>query len=400
MLRLRLMDVYTQQQTDNLHGEIKELSRRVQNVETVTALSQGAMTQLTSNVEHVRIQLGTHNMNRCIMTTPVQQNTSGAGAGGGLTVDDKLTAIATLLHSTRMAVDQVQKSVGILEKNITTYQSDDRIKQLQTGLTEIQKNIAALQGTKEQISQIEKGLNQLKETVSNGSKDQGKTTPSPVHSKTEEKSKPKPDNKEHQGTGNTTHPGSGAEKPAAKKEDHPAGKDKKPADKETKPAGKESKPGEKEKQPEDKKSTDKDKHPTEKPKTPSNSANKTTSKTTPSTKRPKTLPEGKTNKTTALTPSTPTHHETERSAPPTESLPCSCSEVPGTRSGIYRIRLKNGQTTYVNCDLETNSNKWTVVMHRNDGSINFFRNWLEYKNGFGNIYNEFWIGLDKLYQVC
>lgn len=33
-----------------------------------------------------------------------------------------------------------------------------------------------------------------------------------------------------------------------------------------------------------------------------------------------------------------------------------------------------------------------MIQRRIDGSINFFRGWNEYKNGFGNVASEFWIG--------
>ncbi|KAJ8285713.1 hypothetical protein GJAV_G00030080 [Gymnothorax javanicus] len=69
-------------------------------------------------------------------------------------------------------------------------------------------------------------------------------------------------------------------------------------------------------------------------------------------------------------------------------------------SGIYLVKPENAnRLMQVWCDQRHDPGGWTVIQRRQDGSVNFFRNWETYKQGFGNIDGEYWLGLDNIYWL-
>ena len=80
----------------------------------------------------------------------------------------------------------------------------------------------------------------------------------------------------------------------------------------------------------------------------------------------------------------------------------SCAEFykSGQRkSSVYKIKPDGLGPFGVFCDQETAGGGWTVIQKRLDGSVNFKRGWKDYKNGFGNLNGEFWLGLDKMHRL-
>ena len=91
----------------------------------------------------------------------------------------------------------------------------------------------------------------------------------------------------------------------------------------------------------------------------------------------------------------------ECAARPEPSSPLrDCSDLPaGTRSGVYQLApgLSHSDSVDAFCDMLTDGGGWTVFQRRADilPRQNFYHNWTEYKNGFGEHHGRVLVGPGK-----
>ncbi|XP_053336644.1 tenascin isoform X1 [Clarias gariepinus] len=81
---------------------------------------------------------------------------------------------------------------------------------------------------------------------------------------------------------------------------------------------------------------------------------------------------------------------------------CSQALLNGdTTSGLYTIYMRGdeSQPLQVYCDMTTDGGGWIVFVRRQSGKVDFFRNWRNYTAGFGDMNDEFWLGLSNLHKI-
>ncbi|XP_076586344.1 tenascin isoform X4 [Chaetodon auriga] len=81
---------------------------------------------------------------------------------------------------------------------------------------------------------------------------------------------------------------------------------------------------------------------------------------------------------------------------------CSQALLNGdTSSGLYTIYLGGDESQPIQayCDMSTDGGGWIVFLRRQSGRLEFFRNWKNYTAGFGDMNDEFWLGLSNLHKI-
>ncbi|XP_035761852.1 tenascin-N isoform X1 [Neolamprologus brichardi] len=85
-------------------------------------------------------------------------------------------------------------------------------------------------------------------------------------------------------------------------------------------------------------------------------------------------------------------------------FPMDCVQIMkngNNRNGVYTVYINNDRSKPIEayCDMDTDGGGWLVLQRRNIGKLDFMKRWRQYIAGFGNLTEEFWIGLDKIYEL-
>ncbi|CAK6969447.1 tenascin-N [Scomber scombrus] len=85
-------------------------------------------------------------------------------------------------------------------------------------------------------------------------------------------------------------------------------------------------------------------------------------------------------------------------------FPMDCVQIMkngNTKSGIYTVYINNNRSKPIQayCDMDTDGGGWLMLQRRTTGRLDFMKRWRQYIAGFGNMTDEFWIGLDKIYEL-
>lgn len=95
--------------------------------------------------------------------------------------------------------------------------------------------------------------------------------------------------------------------------------------------------------------------------------------------------------------------ELSRDSTHTALRPRDCSDILKSgisEDGVYSVFPTHDPDGFmVYCDMSTDGGGWTVIQRREDGSVNFFRGWEAYRDGFGMTTGEHWLGLQRIYSL-
>ncbi|RUS72712.1 hypothetical protein EGW08_019523 [Elysia chlorotica] len=73
--------------------------------------------------------------------------------------------------------------------------------------------------------------------------------------------------------------------------------------------------------------------------------------------------------------------------------------VSARTSEPYLILRDDTLARDIRCDTQTDGGGWIVFQRRDSGTLDFDRPWSEYRNGFGDLNSEFWLGNEALHWL-
>ncbi|BFZ25716.1 hypothetical protein BsWGS_28755 [Bradybaena similaris] len=68
----------------------------------------------------------------------------------------------------------------------------------------------------------------------------------------------------------------------------------------------------------------------------------------------------------------------------------------GMQSAAALVKVLLWNNVEALCDTRTDGGGWIIFQRRTKGDVSFYRNWVDYKNGFGNTDTDFWLGNDVI----
>ncbi|RUS77396.1 hypothetical protein EGW08_014842, partial [Elysia chlorotica] len=65
----------------------------------------------------------------------------------------------------------------------------------------------------------------------------------------------------------------------------------------------------------------------------------------------------------------------------------------------YVVMAHDGPKEEILCDTHTDGGGWIVIQRRAKGDVDFYRDWTSYRDGFGSLTGDFWIGNEAIHKL-
>nr|XP_049613641.1 fibrinogen C domain-containing protein 1-B-like isoform X6 [Syngnathus scovelli] len=81
-------------------------------------------------------------------------------------------------------------------------------------------------------------------------------------------------------------------------------------------------------------------------------------------------------------------------------MPRDCSDIKaaGKSTGVYLL-FSGSNSFKAYCNMWQDGGGWTVIQRRRDDTVDFFRGWDDYREGFGDLTGGHWLGLRNIYAL-